>query len=110
MTAAFYHLMRWSALIVIIWKWAGQLTRLAGDVESRLARFHLIRNYLTNEIYHFFRLSHTAQKMKFSFKDFFSKCDQICRKLRIWSHSRKKSLMENFIYCAVPLTWPTRSI
>ena len=28
----------------------------------------------------------TAQKMKFSIKDFFSKCDQIRRKLGIWSH------------------------
>ena len=40
----------------------------------------------------------TAQKMKFSMKDFFSKCDQICKKLRIWSHLLKKSLMENFIF------------
>ena len=39
----------------------------------------------------------TAQKMKFSIKDLFSKCDQIRRKLRIWSHLLKKSLMENFI-------------
>ena len=31
-------------------------------------------------------------------KDFFSKCDQICRTLRIWSHLLKKSLMENFIF------------
>ena len=30
--------------------------------------------------------------MKFSIKDFFSKCDQIRRKLRIWSHLLKKSL------------------
>ena len=45
----------------------------------------------------------TAQKMKFSIKDFFSKCDQIRRKLRIWSHLLKKSLMENFIFCAVVL-------
>ena len=43
----------------------------------------------------------TAQKMKFSIKDFFSKCDQIRRKLRIWSHLLKKSLMENFIFFAV---------
>ena len=42
----------------------------------------------------------TAQ-MKFSIKDFFSKCDQIRRKLRIWSHLLKKSLMENLIFCAV---------
>ena len=43
----------------------------------------------------------TAQKMNFSIKDFFSKCDQIRRKLRIWSHLLKKSLMENFIFRAV---------
>ena len=43
----------------------------------------------------------TAQKMKFSIKDFFSKCDQIRRLRRIWSHLLKKSLMENFIFCAV---------
>ena len=30
--------------------------------------------------------------MKFSIKDFFSKCDQIRRKLQIWSHLLKKSL------------------
>ena len=39
--------------------------------------------------------------MKFSIKHFFSKCDQIHRKLRIWSHLLKKSLIENFVYCAV---------
>ena len=36
----------------------------------------------------------TVQKIKISIKDFF-------RKLRIWSHLLKKSLMENFIFCAV---------
>ena len=39
----------------------------------------------------------TAQKMKFSIKDFFSKCDKIRSFLRIWSHALKKSVMENFI-------------
>ena len=43
----------------------------------------------------------TAQKMKFSIKDLFSKCDQIRRFLWIWSHLLKKSLMENFILCAM---------
>ena len=43
----------------------------------------------------------TGQKMKSPIKDFFSKCDQIRRKLPIWSHSLKKSLMEDFIFCAV---------
>ena len=42
-----------------------------------------------------------AQKMKFSIKDFFDKCDQIVSFLRILSHLLKKSLMKNFIFCAV---------
>ena len=50
------------------------------------------------------RLGSTAQKMKFSIKDFFRKCDQICKKLRIWSHLLNKFLMENFIFCAVKRT------
>ena len=43
----------------------------------------------------------TAQKMKFSIKDFFSKCNQIRSFLQIWSHLLKKSLMKNFIFSAV---------
>ena len=43
----------------------------------------------------------TAQKMKFSIKDFFSKCDQIRSFLLIWSHLLKKSLIEDFIFCGV---------
>ena len=42
--------------------------------------------------------------MKFSIKDFFSKCNQILSflsSLQIWLHLVKKSLMENFIFCAV---------
>ena len=47
-------------------------------------------------------LVYTTQKIKFSIKDFFSKCDQIRRKLRIWSHLLKKFLMENFVFlCCV---------
>ena len=49
------------------------------------------------------KLKSTAQKMKFFIKDFFNKCYQIRRKLRIWSHLLKKSLMENFIFCGVKL-------
>ena len=43
----------------------------------------------------------TAQKMKFSIKDFSSKCDQFRSFLRIWSYLLEKSLMENFIFCIV---------
>ena len=41
------------------------------------------------------------QKMKLSIKDFSSKCNQIRSSLRISSHLMEKSLMENFIFCAV---------
>ena len=47
------------------------------------------------------KVKNIAQKMKISIKDFFSKRDQIRRKLSIWSHLLKKSLMEYFIVCAV---------
>ena len=39
--------------------------------------------------------------MKFSIKDFFSKCNHIRSFLQIWLHLLKKSLMENFLFCAV---------
>ena len=42
--------------------------------------------------------------MKFYIRDFFRKRNQIRRKLRIWSDLMKKSLIENFISCAVVLT------
>ena len=42
-----------------------------------------------------------SQKMKFFINDFFSKCEQIRRNVRIWLHLLKKSLMENLIFCAV---------
>ena len=38
------------------------------------------------------------KKIKFSMKYFFSKCDQIRRKLQIWSYLLKKFFMENFIF------------
>ena len=54
-----------------------------------------------NEVLEVYRIyTHTSQKMKFSIKDFFSKCDQIRSFLRIWSHLLNKSLVENFISCA----------
>ena len=39
--------------------------------------------------------------MKFSIRDFSSTCDKIRSFLRIWSYLLEKSLMENFIFCAV---------
>ena len=43
----------------------------------------------------------TAQKMKFSVKNFFSKCDQIRSFLQTGSYLLKKSSMENFLFCTV---------
>ena len=50
-----------------------------------------------------------AQKMKFSIMDFFSKCDQNQRRLRIWSRLLEKPLMENFIFYAVCALFKLRS-
>ena len=46
-------------------------------------------------------LSFMLHKKKFSIKHFFSKCDQIHRKLRICSHLLEKSLIENLGFCVV---------
>ena len=42
--------------------------------------------------------------MKFPIKDLFSKCEEINSKLRTSSHLLTKSLMQNFIFCAVTAT------
>ena len=39
-------------------------------------------------------LWNTAQKLRIFIKDFSGKCDQIRKKLRIWSHLLKKSLID----------------
>ena len=61
--------------------------------------------YVTNFIYHKYNFSLKVQcqctKMKFFIRNVFSRCDQICIFLPIWSHLLKKSLMENFIFCEV---------
>ena len=54
-----------------------------------------------SNIYHIYLELALHKKRSFSIKDFLSKCDQIRRKLRIWLDLLKKSLMENFIFCAV---------
>ena len=46
------------------------------------------------------------KKNKFFIKYFLIKCDQIRRKLPIWSHLLKKVLMENLLFRAVPVYLP----
>ena len=43
----------------------------------------------------------TAQKMKFSIRDFFRKCEQIRSFMWVWSYLLKKFFMKNFIFSAV---------
>ena len=51
----------------------------------------------------------TAQRMKFSVKDFLNKCEQIRSKLQICSHLLKKFLTENFIFCVVQVAFLHRN-
>ena len=55
--------------------------------------FHFCATFNTGDILY------TAQNLK----DFFSKCDHIRRKQRIWSYLLKKSLMEKFIFIEITL-------
>ena len=47
-----------------------------------ITKIELLTRFLVNSVGNLI----TAQKMKLSIKDFYSKCDQICSFLRIWSH------------------------
>ena len=70
-------------------------------------KLFLIKNWLknyTNQVYKLLEKKSTLtlqKKMKLSVKDFFSQWDPIHRKQWIWSHLLKKSLMDNFSFCAV---------
>ena len=66
------------------------------DVEEYVTKVN--KQFYNKKLY---KKLNTAQKMRFSIMDFFSKCDQIHRELRIWSHLLKKFVMENSIFCAV---------
>ena len=69
--------------------------RTTNDLQQRIKLQENLTTILCQAEFTFY----TTEKMKFSIKDFFSKDD-----LRIWSHLLKKSLMENFIFCAVLVT------
>ena len=54
------------------------------------------------QFYQIYHVNPTAQKLKFSINDFFSKRDQIRRKLPIWSHLLNKSLMKTAVFVKCP--------
>ena len=62
--------------------------------------------FLINENMQALKLYSHWTKMKFSIKDFSSKCGQIHSFLRIWSHLLKKFQMKNFIFvqCRIHLS------
>ena len=62
----------------------------AGNITKRLSSV----NHTTKTIrhHHHGEIALIAQKMRFPMKNFFSKCDQIRRKLRIWSHFTEEIL------------------
>ena len=66
-----------------------------------LASFWCFYCQLIVSFYVNFNIKALLKKSVFSINDFFSKCDQNRRKLRIWSHLLTKLLMENFIFCAM---------
>ena len=79
------------------WRRPERLLNVLCTFKLRPVSAGYISRHIIKGIFSYF----TAQKMKFFIKDFFNKCDEIRRKLRIWSHLLKKSIMENFILCAV---------
>ena len=62
--------------------------------------FHLQINLLRPKLRHYSFLRIWSHSLKKSLMENFIFCYSF---LRIWSHSLKKSLMENFIFCAVTL-------
>ena len=74
-------------------------------IKEILCNKYISSDYVWHQYQFYLGIEHTAQKMKFLIKDFFSKCDQILSLLPIWSDLLKKSLMENFIFCAVAIAF-----
>ena len=84
------------------------LTELAGDGECRLALFHTIRNVLTNEIYHFSRLSHqtglifTWAALSIESAPYLatSACSGrlFCKKLKVWVLKFKGHFSQNVVF------------
>ena len=86
-----YAILSYSNLKLIAYTAYGRLHKIITLTVRHLTRSHFLES-----------CGHDGtQKMNFSIKYFFSKCDKIRRKLHFWSHLLKKSLLKNFIFCAV---------
>ena len=85
----------------IIFDGALSVIRCLHELENSKALFIPYFSFPSHWILLILSGHYTALKMRFSIKDFFSKCDQIRNFLQIWSNLLEKSLMEKFIFCAV---------
>ena len=74
--------------------YATQATKLIKLYWSHLFNILIVPQFKVN----LFPDNRISLHKKFSIKDFFSKCDQIRSKLRIWLHLLKKSLLGNLIF------------
>ena len=100
----FSHQLLWLIIIILIlgpYLISDKIITEAHPEHSQTLKMELFANFLLWAINSFYR--ETVPKTKFSIKDFLSKCDQIWNFLWIWSHLLKKSLTENFIFCAVKI-------
>ena len=89
------HLKKWYFFIWLLTKVKWKKWRNYQNYENP---FSIVKKNIIKQLIYALLICNIAQKVKFSIKDFFSKCDQI---LWIWSHLLKKFLMENFIFCTV---------
>ena len=81
-------------------QWSGNIANSNRLWKIKLqSRSNKVEGFCMIDLFYFHEIITTnAQKIKFSIKDFLSKCDQISNFLWIWSHLMKKSLMEIFIF------------
>ena len=69
-----------------------------GQIQSAFSQVYHVLGATIMVFFQIPRYHSLHKKMKFCNKNLFSKFDQIRRKLQIWSHLLKKSLMENVLY------------
>ena len=97
-----YSELFWSVFARIQIEYRGILCMSPYSVRMRINENKDCKKCEKNEYGRFSRSAQHCTTNKFSIKDFFGKCDQIRRKLQIWSRLLRKSLMENFIFlCCV---------
>ena len=87
-----------SLLIIFVPNWHEQVYGLSISWKLQTISFPVVRFFGALPMAYV-----TAKKMKFSIKDFFSKCTQIRNFLRVRSHLLEKSSIQNFNFCEVQL-------